>query len=110
MRTLAALITAAHLVISCFSQMRNSSGEFPTASAPSGASRSFSSGDSIARVASRLRTFTMPGGVPDGAKKPCHADVSKSLIPASIMVGSSGVAGERFAPVTAIARIRPART
>ena len=41
-------------------------------------------------------------GVPLGAKTPHHVDKSKSLIPASKLVGVFGKSAKRLEPVTAI--------
>ena len=62
----------------------------------------------IART-SLFRSATISGGVPAGATIICQAADSKPAMPASCMVGTSGVAGERFAVDTASARSLPSR-
>ena len=49
-------------------------------------------------------------GVPAGASSPNHDVTSKSATPASIMVGSSGMLGERVRAVMARPRSLPSRT
>ena len=51
----------------------------------------------------------MAGGVRAGACTPNQAVASKSGMPASAMVGTSGSEEERPAPLTASARSRPSR-
>jgi len=53
---------------------------------------------------------TIAGGVPAGAKKPYHVEMSKPGNPASANVGNSGTSGERCAVVTASAFNLPAFT
>ena len=48
------------------------------------------------------------GGVPAGARSPCHAEISTSGKPDSAMVGRSGSCGTRAFPATAIGLRRPA--
>src|SRR6266850_2536571 len=71
--------------------------------------RSRTSGARIALTISRLRRSTIALDVPAGASTPCHCEMSKSLIPASCMVCTSGRDEARFALDTANARNFPAR-
>ena len=58
---------------------------------------------------SSCRRCSTAGGVPAGAIRAFHSEISQSLTPASAMVGTSGAAGERWALVTASARTLPPR-
>ena len=49
-------------------------------------------------------------GVPAGTRTPFHEVASKRGTPASAIVGTSGITAERFALLTASARILPERT
>src|SRR5678815_5652054 len=89
----------------------SSSGELATTSIPivscifwrvSGAFRIF--------TISPLSLSTIGLGVPLGAYTACQDDISKSLMPASAIVGVSGDSGERVAVVTASSRSLPALT
>ena len=56
------------------------------------------------------RRFTTAAGMPAGPSVPYHCTASKPLKPISCSVGTSFSCGLRRGPVTASARMRPART
>ena len=59
---------------------------------------------------SALSLSTMAFGTPAGTTTPLHVVTSNPGTPASEIVGSSGIAGERLRLVTPSARTRPAFT
>ena len=65
-------------------------------------------GAATAAWVSALALRMMSGGVFAGAKSAYHEDTSNPGTPDSAMVGNSGIAGMRFALVTASARSLPA--
>jgi hypothetical protein len=69
--------------------------------------RSFTAGSATMRCSAALTRSIATRGVPAGKTKPCQEETTKSAKPASAMVGTSGMVGQRVAEVTASARIRP---
>ena len=100
----------ANFAISDWMNLPNWAGESGAVSAPSRASLALTSVSVSARAISALSLATMSGGVAAGTSTPNQVLISKSRTPDSATVGTSGVAGERFAVDTAIARSLPALT
>ena len=65
------------------------------------------SGDFAALTNSSLSLRTIGSGVPSGATIPCQTSSSVPGKPASVMVGTSGMAGERFVAVQPSTRNLP---
>src|SRR5690606_15633223 len=98
-----ALTTSAHLSISLRTKARNSSGELPTIVNPCGASCFCSAGSRAAAATAALSRCTTGAGVPAGANSPIQAVASKSVMPCSVEVGTSGNKGVRSGASTATA-------
>src|SRR5260370_4963589 len=103
----AAFTTAAHFVISARRKAASSSGVEPIASTPRSASLALMSSRRMIMAASACRRCSTRGGVPAGAIRAFHPEISQSFTPASARAGTSGAAGER--PDLAAARLRQAR-
>ncbi len=100
--------TSDHFTTSALTIAAKSSGESATISAPSAPSFSRTSGSARIFTISVFSRFTIAGGVPAGAKTPCHEPTSKPGSPDSVSVGTSGAISDRFAVVTASALSLPA--
>src|SRR5882762_7044576 len=107
---LASLTSLAYICRSLLISAAKSSGVPVTISLPPCvAMRSWTSAERIALTSSALRRSTIALGVPAGASTPCHCEMSKFLMPASCMVGTSGRLEARLPLDTANARNFPAR-
>ena len=97
----------AHFVVSSAMYFSNSGGDIGFGTLPSSARRALMVGSASAALLSLLSKATISAGVPLGAPMPCQVLASKPGTD-SPMVGTSGSASDRFAVVTASARILPA--
>src|SRR5262249_30095058 len=105
------LILRATLLISsdCLAtNLANSAGGMPTASSPWASNCLPTSGSASAFTVAAWRRPTSSGEAPAGSHRPNQLTMSKSRKPASCIVGTSGRPFQRFAPVSASTRTRPA--
>src|SRR5260370_16526681 len=102
----AAFTTSAHFVISARRKAASSSGVEPIASAPRSANLALMSSRCMILATSSCRRCSTRGGVPAGAIRAFHPEISQFFTPASARAGTSGAAGER--PDLAAARLRQA--
>src|SRR5690606_21553562 len=102
-----ALTTSAQRASSAAMNWAKSTALEPTAVRPSLASLSRVSGRASAFCTISCSLATTSGGVPAGRKKPFHSATSKSAMPASATVGTSGSSGMRRAEETASALSLP---
>src|SRR4029453_15057341 len=85
----------------------NSSGILATGAKPNVSKRSLTSDVATAFAMSPRQRSMMSLGVPAGATMPVRVSLSRSGMPASALVGTSGSAGERLALSTASPRNLP---
>ena len=85
----------------------NSAGVLSTGLKPIASSRSRISGSAPILTISACSFSTIAGGVPAGITKPVSVSASWPGTPASAMVGTSGMVGERLVAVTARPRSLP---
>src|SRR5688500_2309143 len=110
MRAPESLITFAYLAMSEAIWRTNRSAGPPNASAPRLTSFAFTSGRFNTRLTSALSLDSVDVGVPAAVMSPYQGITSNPATPDSIMVGISGIAGERPGVVTASPRSFPPRT
>src|SRR5215470_1582312 len=101
---LASLITGPHLSISALTYRPSSSGVEATTLTPSCSSRCLVTGSFRAATVSAFILRMISGGVLIGAKIAYQDETSKPGTPDSAIGASCGIAGERFAVVTASPR------
>src|SRR4029450_7763746 len=100
----------AYLVNSAAMNCAKSAGVFGAGSAPSATNCARMFGVLRILVTSAFHLATIGAGVPAGANRPYHVEISKPGKPASDIVGNSGARLDRFAVVTASARNLPPLT
>src|SRR5262249_1065086 len=105
---LAAWMTLAHFSVSSAISFPNSGGEVARAWLPRSASRALIVGSARPALIALLSMSTTSAGVFFGATRPCQ-ELASYPGRKSLMIGTSGSASEREAPVTAKARREPAR-
>src|SRR5512141_3035177 len=92
--------TSPHLAESAFIVAANSSGVPPAGSSPILANFSLNASDVSTLLIAALSLSTIGRGRPAGAITPVQVGARYPGTPASAIVGSSGKAGERAAPLT----------
>src|SRR6185437_5867068 len=98
--TPARFTTSAHLAESVLMVAANSSGVPPAGSSPITLNFSLKVSDTSALLIAALSLSTIGRGTPAGAITPVQVGARYPGTPASAIVGSSGKAGERAAPLT----------
>src|SRR6476646_5033083 len=101
--------TSPHLAESAFIVAANSSGVPPAGSSPIVANVSLNDSDVSALLIAALSLSTIGRGTPAGAITPVQVGARYPGTPASAIVGNSGKAGERAAPLTPSARTLSSR-
>src|ERR1041384_4918681 len=99
--------TSPHLAESALIVAANSSGVPPAGSSPILANFSLNDSDLSALLIAALSLSMIGRGTPTGAMTPVQVGARYPGTPASAIVGSSGNAGERVAPLTPRARTLP---
>src|SRR5262245_8657938 len=102
------LTTCAHRADSDLTKAANSARVLGDASTPCSSRRCFRSGAARAFIMTPWSRSTIAPDVATGTATPCHTVTSKSGMPDSILVGTSGTCTARSAEVTASGRTRPA--